>query len=431
MKPANVFVLGLDEENLATMHDVPRLAEYRFHALLSLDELQYGEIPVTDLLAKAQRQLDGFDGHIDAIVGYWDFPVSTMLPILCRRYGLPSTSLESVLKCEHKYWSRLEQQQVIDEHPRFALVDLDGPAEPPKDLKYPMWLKPVKSFSSELAFKVDTDDGFREAIGEIKEGIGRLGEPFQDILDMAELPPEIADVGAQAVLAEEALSGRQAAIEGYGINGRVEIYGALDSLNYPGTSSFLRHQYPSQLPAATVEHMAEVSERVISRIGLEFVAFSIEFFVDPDSNDVWLLEINPRHSQSHAEIFDHVDGAPNHHCMLRLALGREPEMPHREGEYAIAAKYNYRRFSGDAVIRAVPSEDELARIEADIPGVAIHPRAVAWGRLSELIGQDSYSYHLADLIVAGSDVAEMEDKFRRATEQLTYEFEAPEEPEGG
>ena len=67
-----------------------------------------------------------FDGRIDAIVGYWDFPVSTLVPILGERYGIRSTSLESVVKCEHKYWSRLEQQKVIDRHPRFGRVDLDS-----------------------------------------------------------------------------------------------------------------------------------------------------------------------------------------------------------------------------------------------------------------------------------------------------------------
>ena len=78
------------------------------------------------LLDKAQGVLDAFDGRIDAIVGYWDFPVSTLIPILSERYGTRSTSLESVVKCEHKYWSRLEQQKVTDRHPRFGRVDLDS-----------------------------------------------------------------------------------------------------------------------------------------------------------------------------------------------------------------------------------------------------------------------------------------------------------------
>ena len=44
-----------------------------------------------------------------------------------------------------------------------------------------------------------------------------------------------------------------------------------------------------------------------------------------------VLEVNPQHSQSHAELFEQVDGVPNHLAMLRLALGRDPELPPRQG----------------------------------------------------------------------------------------------------
>ncbi len=88
------------------------------------------EVPLRRLLEKAERRLEAFDGPVDAIVGYWDFPVSSMVPILCERHGLPTASLESVVKCENKYWSRLEQQKACDAHPPFALVDLDDPRQP-------------------------------------------------------------------------------------------------------------------------------------------------------------------------------------------------------------------------------------------------------------------------------------------------------------
>ncbi|MBB6418122.1 hypothetical protein HDC93_003716 [Streptomyces sp. AK010] len=96
--------------------------------------------------------LDAFDGSIDAIVGYWDFPVSTLVPMLSERYGARSTSLESVVKCEHTYWSRLGQQKATDRQPPFGQVDLSAePPCPPQDVTFPMWLKPALSYSSELA----------------------------------------------------------------------------------------------------------------------------------------------------------------------------------------------------------------------------------------------------------------------------------------
>ncbi|PXY25989.1 biotin carboxylase [Prauserella sp. PE36] len=424
----NIFVLALDEENRRTLRDIRNADSYAFHSLLTVDETQVGEIDFEQLLDKAQSQLDAFDGSIDAIVGYWDFPVSTLRAILCHRYGLPGPSLASIVKCEHKYWSRLEQQKAIDEYPRFGIVDLDDEQpSPPDGVRYPMWLKPVKSYSSELAFLVRDESEFDKAVAEIREGISRVGKPFEQVLDMLELPREIAEVGGQACLAEEALSGVQCATEGYVYNGEVVVYGVLDSVNYEGRSSFLRHQYPSQLPKAAVDRMIDVSKRIIGQIGMDNSTFSIEFFCEPESGDVCLLEINPRHSQSHAEMFECVDGMPNHHAMVMLGLGRDPALPDDKGEYGIAAKWYYRRFS-DALVRKVPTAEEIERVHREIPGVIIDIVPVAGQRLSDLPGQDSYSFELAHVFVGARDETELKDKYERTVEALDFEF-AEEGPE--
>jgi hypothetical protein len=417
----NIFVLGMDEENLQTLRDVPHAEEYRFHPLLTIEELQHGQISFPDLLRKAEETLDAFPGRVDAVVGYWDFPASTLVPILSARHGLRSTSLESVVKCEHKYWSRLEQQKVIDEHPRFALVDLEDDPVPP-DLRYPMWLKPVKSFSSELAFGVADDAEFRDAVARIREGISRIGKPFEHILDRLELPPEMAGVGGQACLAEESLKGEQVAVEGYVHEGEVTVYGVLDSIDYPEGSSFLRHQYPSVLPDAVKQRLTDISRRVITQIGMDAATFSIEFFHDPDTGEVNLLEINPRHSQSHAELFEYVDGVPNHHCMISLALGRDPSLPHRAGPYRVAAKWYHRRFR-DGLVRRTPSTGEIRALEERIPGTRIEVLPQEGARLSEMEGQDSYSYELAHIFTGADSEEEMREKYDRCVEGLRFAFD--------
>jgi hypothetical protein len=421
----DVFVVGLDEANMRTLNDVPDAVQYHFHGLLTVEEVQQGDIPIAELIQKAEKELDDFDGEIGAIVGYWDFPVSTLVPILCHRYGLPSAKLESIVKCEHKYWSRLEQQKVIDEHPKFAIVDLSNPEKPP-NLSYPMWLKPVKSFSSELAFKVKDDADFDFAVREMAAGIERIGAPFQHIMDQLDLPKEVADAGGQACLAEEAMSGRQAATEGYVYDGEVVVYGALDSVNYPGTSSFLRHQYPSQLPESMVRRMREISEKVIKQLGMNNCTFSIEFFCKPEADDVCLLEVNPRHSQSHAELFEFVDGVPNHYCMLSIGLGRDPNLPHRKGPFEVAGKWYHRRF-GDALVTRIPTEQEIATLREEIPGLHVDVQAIEGERLSSLSGQDSYSFELAHIYLGADDEAELKEKYDRVVEALPFEFADAEE----
>lgn len=417
-----IFVVGLDEENQRVLDRLPWAGTYEFRGLLSPEELQHGEIDFQALLKTAQHQLDAFDGDIAAIVTYWDFPAATLVPILCARYGLPSLSLEAVLKCEHKYWSRLEQREVIDELPNFGIVDLDvEKAVPPGGVGFPMWLKPVKSFSSQLAFKARDEVEFAGAVAEIRAGVGRVGEPFGYVLDQVQLPPEIARVGGAACLAEEALHGVQAAVEGYVYHGEVVVYGALDSINYAGSSSFLRHQYPSQLGEEPVRRMREVAERVMKRIGYDNGTFSIEFFCDPESGQVALLEINPRHSQSHAELFEFVDGVANHEIMVRLGLGQDPGRRPRKGKYQIAGKWYLRRFE-DGLVTRVPTREEIAAIQERIDGTQISIVPEAGQRLSELPEQDSYSFELAQLFVAAHTEHEMTQKYQACVDALPFEF---------
>ncbi|NIH79475.1 ATP-grasp domain-containing protein [Amycolatopsis viridis] len=425
MSETDIFVLGLDDANMRTLRRIPGAENYRYHGLLSQADVQEGDIDIAGLIDRAVAELDAFDGKIGAVVGYWDFPVTTMVPILGRRYGLPTPNLEGVLKCEHKYWSRLEQQKVTDAHPKFALVDLDGDPEPPADLSFPMWLKPVKSFSSELAFHVKDEQDFAQAVREIRAGIGRVGKPFQYILDQVtdvDIPPEVAEAGALAALAEEEMTGQQAATEGFVYDGEVVVYGALDSLNYPDSSSFLRHQYPSQLPAPVVQKMRDVSTKVIEQIGLNNSTFSIEFFCRPETGEVKLLEINPRHSQSHAEMFENVDGVPDHYNMIELGLGRRPRMPRDRGEYRIAAKWYHRRFE-DGIVKRIPTAAELERLRAEIPGVEVDIVPAEGQRLSDMDAQDSYSYELAFVYVGADSEDELKDKYQRTIDSLHFEFE--------
>ncbi|MGH3493030.1 MAG: ATP-grasp domain-containing protein [Sciscionella sp.] len=420
--PSNVFVLGQDERNRQILADLANAEDCRFHQLLSFEEIYGAEISFAGTLAAAQRRLDAFEGSIDAIIGFWDFPVTSLLPLLRARYGLRTVPLAEVVICEHKYWSRLVQRSVIDEYPPFGLLDPERATDPPEGLRYPMWIKPVKSFSSELAFGVADRDAFLAALGKITEGIGWIGKPFDALLDYVDLPPEIAAAGGQACLAEEAIVGRQVTVEGYRYHGEVIVYGVVESVCFDNSPSFLRYQYPSSLPAEVVARLTDISCRVVERIGLEGMTFNIEYFWDPGTDAITLLEINPRHSQSHAELFADVDGMANHEVMLRLALDRDPAFPHRKGRYAVAAKWFLRRFR-DGIVARHPTPEETDAVQHIVPGTSIELTVHAGDRLSELHRQDSYSYQLASVYIGAADEAELTAKFDQVLAALPFEID--------
>jgi len=429
--PWNIFVVGLDDFHLAQLQQLPGAAHYAFHPLFTREELKSGDrFPVREILEDGPRRLKEFGGRVDAVVGYWDFPVSTVLPLLRRPLGLPGPSLEAVLKCEHKYWSRVEQARVVPEHlPQFCAVDPFAPD--PLDtvtLAFPFWLKPVRSVLSYLGFLVRDADAFHRAIAATRGGIRRFGDPFNEILALAEVPEAIASVDGNHCIAESLISaGRQCTLEGYSCNGDVRVYGAVDSLREGSAgSSFSRYEYPSTLPEPVQARMAAIAARVIRQVGYDDAPFNIEFYWEEDSDRIWLLEINCRISKSHAPLFQMVDGCYHHQVMIDLALGRKPAMPHREGRFRCAAKFMLRRQEDARVVR-VPTDVEIAAVEAAIPGVVIQVELSEGMRLSQLRYQDSYSYEVAVVFVGADDHEGLAAKYRQVLARLPLEFAATEE----
>jgi hypothetical protein len=419
----NVFVVGLDEISRAKLEAIENADRYRFHELLSLQEIQSAKTyPVGEWLARAERQLDAFTGSVDAIIGFWDFPVSFMVPILCEQYGTMGPALDVVLKCEHKYWARLLQRQVTPEAvPQFQAVD---PFEPRSveaiELDYPYWLKPVKAFASQLGFKVGSDEELEHALNRLREGVERFAEPFNLVLSRASLTKEVPPVDGHWCVAEELLAGTQHTVSGYAHRGDVKIYGVIDSLNYPGSTSFFRYRYPSLLPERVQDHAAELTRRIMREVGFDEWPFNVEFFYDAEGDRLSVLEINTRISQSHSDLFHKVDGASNHQVLVELATGQDPRPPHRQGDFQSASKLHFRTFE-DGVVKRVPSEEDIARLEQEIPGALAVVQVEEGDRLSELAVQDAYSYRLGVIYIGGESDEQVMERWERARELLPFE----------
>ncbi|MFP3882054.1 MAG: acetyl-CoA carboxylase biotin carboxylase subunit family protein [Actinomycetota bacterium] len=426
----DLFIIGLDPFNREKLASIRNAQRYNFHGVLDPAEVfDTYDFPIADMLERAEAQIREWQEEngrtVDGIVGYMDFPVSTMLPLLCEKFDAVAPSLESLLKCEHKYWSRLVQDEVIGDHiPRFRAFD---PFEPDAfskiDLELPFWIKPIKSSGSMLGFRILTKEHFDEAIAQIRDEIHLISGPFDFVLDQAELPAEVAEIGGHYCLAEGIIGGRQCTVEGYSWNGEVETFGIIDSIRYQNGSSFFRYEYPSTLPDLVREKMIELTETVIPHIGFDNSAFNIEYFWDRERNHVWLLEINTRVSMSHSDVFEKVDGQTNQQVSVQLACGEKPDFPKRDGEFNSAAKFFWRTFDGDAIVTAVPSEEEIAAVEERFPGTVVRPQVEVGMTLSELLEQDSYSYAICEIYVGGDDTKDLLDKFVTCQEMLTFEFE--------
>lgn len=427
----NIFVFGADSFNLSLIRALDKTGRYQLHSLFSYQEVKGGaKFPVETLYQGALARLNAFSGPIDAIVGYWDFPVSTMLPLLRAPFGLPSPSFESTLKCEHKYWSRLEQARVVPDHiPDFCAVDpFSDDYRQQISVPYPFWIKPVKAASSFLGFRVCSDADLDHAIAQTRRGIARFSEPFNYLLQFADLPDDVAAVDGNHCIVEGIISsGRQCTLEGYVHGGEVTVYGSVDSLREgQHHSSFSRYQYPSSIPRRVQARMISVTERFLLHIGFDNGPFNIEYYWDSDSDRIWLLEINTRISKSHCPLFQKVDGEPNHKMMVETALGEKPRFPQRQGKYRIAAKFMW-RVHRDARVTKVPSKEQMSSLHRHFADVEIQLHIKPGMTLSDLKDQDSYSYEIAIAYIGADSEKKLLQKYRdvQAATGIELEYLSP------
>ena len=420
----NIFVFGLDDFNLKELQSVHNAEEYEFHGLVDYDIMVNPKSYDIDAILADARETLNKAPSVDAIIGHWDFPTTSLLPILRREWKLPTSSLESALFCENKYWTRQANFEAIPETcPDFQALDPFS-KDPVKDLdmEYPFWLKPTTAFSSYLGFRIETEDQYVKAMKTIADNIRVFSDPFDRVVDFCEHPEKLPEKGhGPTALAEGIIGGRLVTLEGYVQDGVVTTYGILDSLRAANNVSFISYQYPSVLPEGVQNRMREKAEKILNHIELDHTPFNMEFFWDEMTDRLWLLEINPRISKSHCAIFQIATGASHHEVAIDIGLGRTPDFPRDEGRYPMAAKFMPRVF-GDAQVLRVPSEEQIQAIRRQYPELLVNVAVKEGQYLSELRGQDSYSFEIADLFLGGTDEMELHAKFHEIMEMLDFRF---------
>lgn len=420
-----IFVIGLDDFNLSLLKHLPEAAECDFRPAVKFNEMRGVErLSVKALIKKACERIDAA-GRIDGVITYFDFPASLMVPFIAEKYGLPGTSVESVLKCEHKCWSRREQKKVIPHAiPDFSAFDpFDEHAWDRIGFNPPFWIKPIKSYHSYLAYKINDKHSFDEALEEVREHIQYIAEPFFELIQDCGVPENISSM-KETMFAETEISGHQATVEGYVYDHQVVVYGIIDTIKaekYPSLASYL---YPSSHPHEVQYRMADLARRVVEQLGLNNTAFNIEFFYNERENKIYLLEINPRMSQSHAYMFEKVHGLSHHHVIINLALGNRPGPLKFDGEYHIAAHFMLREFKSGTITRT-PGEDIIESINKIYPDMAIKVNVKEGMHTDDMEEHhiDSYSYVLADIYLAADNHKELMQKYEDVVRRLSFQIE--------
>jgi biotin carboxylase len=382
--------------------------QYIFHdyASTSLEDLISNPDHAKDLAADPLDEIEAILAKVQGlelagVISSDDYPGSALAAAVAQRLGLPAPDPSVVLLCQHKYLARLAQAKLVPHAvPPFALIDVAEGAPLPDGLRFPLFVKPVKSFFSIGAARVNSPAEL-EAILPHWENLDQFFLPLDRMLERY----AGATIGTKRLIAEGLLKGEQVTVEGYVYGGKADIFGVVDSVMFPGTLVFSRFDYPSSLPNDVQARMGEMAARVMEGIGFDNGLFNIEMMYDAGAERVSIIEINPRMASQFADLYEKVDGTSSYTVLLDIAQGRTPHFTRRQGRYGFAASMVMRSFE-DQIVAALPSEADIARLALVYPDIRVELHGVVGRKLSAEL-QDGRSYRYGIVNLGGRDRADV------------------------
>jgi hypothetical protein len=370
-----------------------------------------------------ERLVDRYRGAgLAGVMSSDEYVGAAIAAAVAKRLGLPGADPAQIVAAQHKYFSRVRQKAVVPEAvPDFALVPLLPGQVADRTLPYPFFVKPCKGTFSLFAAKVDDEAALRRHLDfKFYERflLRRVTGPFNDLVrTLTDL-----DRDANWFIGEELIQGVQVTLDGFAAEGEVEIMGVVDSVMFPGTSTFERFDYPSRMLSREVqERMAEIARKMVRGLGIAHGQFNIEMFYDQATDAIKVIEINPRLSYQFADLYENVDGANTYDVLLDLTLGRRPKFRRGTGRYKFAASFVLRTFQGKrfAAVPA-PSDVEAFARQYDDSRLRIYGRK-GKSLASEMRAMGSYRYGIVN--VGATSLLDLFAIYNDALEKLPFRFE--------
>jgi ATP-grasp domain len=363
-------------------------------------------------------------GRLKAVVSHDEQFGALAAALLAERLGLPHTPAHALIQIQHKLLLRQLIEQVRpDANVRFKALDCEYGHMPPKNIEFPVFIKPVKAAFSVLARRIES---YEELVAHTRFGffeqwiIQRLTKPFNDVAKgMVQLP-----IDADHMILEEPIQAAQFDLDGYVVDGEVFGLGVVDELMYPGTQAFLRFQYPSKLPQPVCERAKRIAQDVLAAAGFTHGFFNMEFFYDASSDRISIIEINPRLASQLADLHYWVDGVDIYAMAIAMACGDDmAQFPREKPRAGVAASLVFRSF-GEALPPPASAAD-VAWMQATFPDsrlVQFHKPHNNTKRDMKWLG----SFRYAVLDMHAPDETSLNDQFKQVCTRFGWPCVVPE-----
>jgi len=188
----------------------------------------------------------------------------------------------------------------------------------------------------------------------------------------------------------------QVNVDGWFERGTPSLFGIVDSVMYPGTTAFMRFEYPSRLPDDVQARLARAAIDAMRAMGFDHGAFNVELFWRPTDGTIRVIEINPRLAAQFGDLYEKVDGANPYDVVVALATGQAPAWRRGEGRHGAAASFVLREFDG--AVKIAPERAGITWLKSSHPDAHLQTFIKhGQSRWREMRWLGSYRYAIVNL----------------------------------
>ena len=181
----------------------------------------------------------------------------------------------------------------------------------------------------------------------------------------------------------------------------------------------MRWDYPSHLPKKLQKQAESIADRFLQAVGYTHGFFNMEFVFDEETDQIKVIEFNPRMAAQFSDLYARVDGKNLHDMATALSHGIDPTtLPVNEPTAACASSFVYRSFDPTALV-GMPTASEQHAFQTSFPdGLLL--------QFPKLIGQIrrefkwSGSYRFGIVHLGGDSPADLARRCEQASSMLGW-----------
>lgn len=381
-----------------------------------------------DILRFVDRMVAKYGGRVQAVVSNNEQFGALAAALIAQRLGLRGTDPRAILHAQHKFHMRKRLESVMPEaNPSYSVFPYTFQSPADLGIEFPFFVKPIKAAYSVLARRVDNFSELREHMTFRpfeKHIIKRLVRPFNDAFAMhgGYGGHGGSEVDAHWMIGESLLTGEQINVDGLIFDGECHVLGIVDAIMYPGTQAFMRFDYPSRLPDDWQSRVKAVACRAMRAMGHDHGFFNIEMTVDRATNDIKVIEINPRMADQFSRLYSRIDGLNLHDLGLGMALGQKPDVAKKTMPDRVGASFVFRRFHLDK-LPAPPTRAQLVWLADFAPHAILADFFKTGSQLTrEMKWLGSYRYAVLNLTAESEDA--LMEKYEAIRRHMGFDVSA-------